>query len=156
MSNLSNLIKINSTPWRYYKKFAPIYARRVTTETVVHTLEGDIILPIGHYLCQSVDIGEEWGQAEERLLAKYVKVDKYLDKNTNQTYVPNPEQEGVVAMEMDNDFSVPNKLGELGGKGGHPGDFLVTDYSNKNVLDESRMWVVGHSFFVNTYALVKE
>lgn len=133
--------------WFHARKTRPIWARQLTVAQRVATLEGEEDVPAGTFLCRG-DAGDIWPQARERLEAKYEPAGE-PDADGWRKYAPRPDNEGVMAAQVDHEFAVEAEWGTLRGK---PGDYLLKNYSDRDVAVPDDVWVVDQGLFEATYA----
>ena len=94
-SNRELLAEVNATgTWFRAKKTRPIWAKLVTDDQTVQTLEGEEEVKAGDFLCRG-EIGEIWPQSAASLGKKYVETDEIEDGWCK--YQPNPDAQGVMA-----------------------------------------------------------
>ena len=139
----------SSVNWRQYRKTKPVWIRQLTKELIVDTHEGSIKYPAGHYVCRGPS-GDVWGQSAESIQRKY-KPDSetQTDNDGWMKYLPRQDDEGVLAIAVDHDFSVDHHTwGKLNGKAG---DFLVKKTSELNHNSSDAMWIVKRDIFKSTY-----
>lgn len=144
------LDRINSTnSWHHYKKTKPIWAKRLDEQETVDTLEGKITYQAGDYLCKG-PMGDIWGQKENSLFKKYnPTVDSKLDKEGWLEFIPKPEASGVMAAQVDFDFSIEHPI--WGTMIGMAGDYLVKSFEDKDTKYPDDIWIVRKEIFKATY-----
>ena len=136
--------------WFHAKKTRPIWVRPVATSTEVETLEGTESVEPGDVICRG-EIGELWPQAIESLMSKYEPTDEFDEKGW-QKYTPNPDANGVMASVVNEPFQVHATWGVLQGKSG---DFIVKNYSDRDVANPQDVWIVDRALFEATYQRIE-
>jgi len=132
--------------WARAKKTRPIWARLVEQDQMVLTLEGTEAVKAGDYLCRG-EIGEVWPQTAASLERKYTPTDD-VDESGWRRFVPSPDAEGVMAAQVEHAFTVHASWGVLKGKAG---DFIVKNFSDKEVDHPTDVWIVDQQLFHATY-----
>jgi hypothetical protein len=138
--------------WQHYKKTKPLCAKKLKEDTTVKTLEGNLNYNKGDYLCKgpSCDI---WGQKEDSLFKKYDPDPKAKpDKDGWQKFLPKPDASGVMAAQIDHEFSIEHP--DWGTFHGNAGDYFVKSYENKDTEFPEDVWIVKKEIFTFTYELV--
>jgi hypothetical protein len=135
--------------WFHARKTRPIWVKQLTAAQRVNTLEGEEDVPAGTFLCRG-EAGDLWPQAQERLEAKYEAAGE-PDTDGWRKYVPRPDNEGVMAAQVDHEFAIEAEWGTLQGK---PGDYVLKNYSDRDVAAPDDVWVVDQGLFKATYAPV--
>jgi len=130
--------------WFRARKTCPIWVRRAVEPQVIQSLEGDIEVQVGAYICRGAR-GELWPQSEQSLEARYVAAGDPTADGWRQ-YLPRPDATGVLASQINRPFCVQSRWGVLTGKSG---DFLVKDYAHQ---DDA--WLVARDIFLATYEQV--
>jgi len=143
--NAELLAQLKKKGWTHVRKFAPVWAQKLTVATEVHTLEGVERAPAGHMLCRGV-AGELWPQAEERLLAKYKPTGTH--DGPWRKYVPDPKQKGFFASPAPHDFVLYTSYGVMHGK---KGDYVLKNFADGSVEVPREVWVVDRKLFNRTY-----
>ena len=126
------------------RKTKPIWARRADFEAKVTTLEGEVSMRPGDYLCRGI-VGEYWPQKQSKLLEKYIPFG-HVDPDGWQRFDPKPDSQTVEAAQVGYDFKVVAQWGELLGK---RGDFVV-----RSITDSSDVWIVDRTIFNASYEFV--
>lgn len=137
--------------WFHARKTKPIWAREAVQDEMVETLEGTEAIKAGEFLCRGI-AGEVWPQSAERLASKYDATDE-VDDDGWRKYAPKPDTAGVMATCIKHNFSVTAKWGTLTGK---PGDYLVKDFTDRDVDFPDDVWVVDGELFDATYEVVTQ
>lgn len=138
-----------SSSWFHAKKTQAIFAKRLEEDQTVTTIEGEEAVNAGDYLCRG-KAGDIWPQTEKSLLSKYSATES-VDSEGWRKYEPLPDAEGVLAAKVDHAFSVDASWGRLDGK---PGDFVVKNFSDKDVEYPDDVWIVDRELFAATYSRV--
>lgn len=152
MNNVNNklFIEINKLRiWKHYKKTKPLWAKKLEEDVVVDTLEGELKYSKGDYLCKG-PTGDIWGQKEESLFKKYDPDPKTnADKDGWQKFLPKPDASGVMAAQIDHEFSIEHP--SWGTFHGNAGDYLVKSYEDKDTEFPEDVWIVQKGIFEGTY-----
>lgn len=138
--------------WKVYQKVAPLWARRLTQDEAVRTLEGTISAKAGDYLCRGVE-GELWAQKPEKFELKY-RAEGAVDPQGFGLFVPIAATNRVYARRVATSFCVATDFGTLEGK---PGDYLVQKWGPfppKGEVPERDQWVVARTVFEKSYKLL--
>lgn len=147
LANKSLLDEVKSAGrWFRAKKAKPLWARKLDQDDFVQTLEGTERVSAGDYLCRG-PAGEIWPQKATRLESKYTAADE-VSADGWRRFDPHPEAEGVLAASMSHSFTVQATWGRLSGK---PGDYLVKDFSDRDVAYPADVWIVDRVIFEATY-----
>jgi hypothetical protein len=136
--------------WFHAKRVRPIWAKLLDKDQKVQTIEGTEEIKAGVYLCRG-EAGEVWPQTALRLLDKYEKTDE-VDAEGWRKYVPRADNQGVMAAQVKHAFTVHAKWGVLSGKAG---DYIVKDFSNRDVAHPDDVWIVDQKLFQATYKAVE-
>lgn len=126
------------------RKTKPIWARRIDTAGHVATLEGQIPVQPGDFLCRGI-ADEYWPQKESKLLDKYNPTGQ-PDSKGWQRFDPKPDSRPVEAAQVEHGFQVIAQWGQLLGK---PGDFIV-----RSKTDPTDVWLVDQIIFQASYEWV--
>ena len=132
--------------WFHARKTRPIQAKRLESAQTVKTLEGEEQVEAGHYLCRG-EAGDIWPQAEKDLTRRYTATG-IVDADGWQKYQPNPDAEGVMATQIDHPFTVETSWGTLSGK---PGDYLLKNWRDRDIVYPEDVWIVDQTLFQQTY-----
>lgn len=135
--------------WFHARKTQPIWAKRLEADQTVETLEGTEQVTAGTFLCRG-EAGDVWPQRAERLESNYQATEE-LDADGWRKYVPRPDAEGVLAARVPHPFTVESRWGQLTGKAG---DYLLKNFSDKNVPYPDDVWIVDQTLFAATYQRV--
>ena len=144
MSNAELLSRVDG--WFHDKKTAPIRAKELTETTTISTIEGDVEANAGDLLCRGA-AGEPWPQSPESVAKKYDSTDD-IDADGFRLYTPKPDGEGVMAAEVNEEFTVQASWGELKGQ---PGDYVVKNFADRDVENPADVWIVARNLFQATY-----
>jgi hypothetical protein len=145
--NQQLLDKVNkSGKWFRARKTKCLWAKEITSEQTVRTIEGEVSALAGDYLCRG-ESGEVWPQTAKTLFAKYEAAGE-TDKDGWEKYCPIPQAAGVLAAKIDHPFQVTATWGELAGQ---PGDYLVKSESEISTEYPEDVWVVAQAVFARTY-----
>ena len=136
--------------WFFAKKTRPIWAKRLTEDQVVTTLEGKVTAKKGDFICRG-EAGENWPQAAKTLEARYTPT-QTVDEKGWRRYEPRPDAEGVMAAQVSHTFSVVATWGRLSGKAG---DYVLKNRRDRDVAYPVDVWVVDRNLFAATYEAVK-
>jgi len=148
--NAKLLDEINlSNAWFRAKKTRPLWVRCSDQDVTVQTLEGRETARAGEYLCRG-EVGDIWPQRAESLEAKYAATE-IVDAGGWRKYLPRPDDEGVLAAEIDHAFAIESRWGSIQGK---PGDYVVKHYRDKDVPYPEDVWIVDAGRFQATYQRV--
>lgn len=138
--------------WFHAKKVRPIWAKRLEKDQTVQTIEGTEKVEAGNYLCRG-EAGDIWPQSAKNLDQRYQKTDQ-IDPDGWCKYVPHPDNQGVMAAQVQHPFAVHAKWGELSGKAG---DYIVKNFADRDVPYPDDVWIVDQKLFHSTYeAVVKD
>jgi hypothetical protein len=146
MANQELLDQLNKRGWVHVKKVGPIFAKKLTEDTTINTLEGTERAKAGDMLCRGV-IGELWPQKEERLLRNYRPTEVY--DGEWRKYVPDHTQPGFFSVQVNHDFTVETPYGTMHG---NKGDYLLKNFADKDEPYPAEVWVVAKRLFHRTYA----
>ena len=135
--------------WFHAKKTRPIWVKLLESAQTVKTLEGDLEVAAGSYLCRG-EAREVWPQGEKELNRRYTATDE-VDADGWRKYAPHPDAQGVMAMQIDHPFEVQAKWGKFTGK---KGDFLAKNYTDREVEFPEDVWIVDQTLFGQTYQAV--
>ena len=127
-----------------YRKAKPVWAKKITPDQEVQTLEGLEKAQAGDVLCRGLH-DELWPQSEASLLKKYVATGVFEDGWQRFDPLPN---EPVLAAQVNYPFRIGTSWGEMEGKSG---DFLV-----RSLSDSTDAWIVDQEIFGQTYLAVDE
>jgi hypothetical protein len=156
MKNTNNMNLLNqantSNLWLHYKKTKPVLAKELKASETIETHEGEITYNAGDYLCKGPS-GDIWGQKADSLFKKYGPArGSKPDKDGWQEFLPKPEASGVMAAQIDHDFSVEHpSWGTFYGKAG---GYLVKSYEDKDTEFPEDIWIVKKEIFESTYERV--
>lgn len=137
--------------WFHARKTRPIWVKQLKTAQVVRTLEGDEKVAAGNFLCRG-EAGDVWPQPPASLDKRYSPTDE-TDSDGWRKYLPRPDAEGVMAVQLDHPFDVEAKWGKLSGK---KGDFLLKKYEDRDAVYPDDVWIVDQTLFRQTYEPVPE
>lgn len=137
--------------WFHALKMRPVWVRQLEAPQRVHTLEGEEEVPAGAFLCRG-EAGDIWPQTAESLESRYVATEEYDDDGWRK-YTPHPDNEGVMAARIVDEFSVEAAWGTLNGK---PGDYVLKNYSDRDVASPEDVWIVDQELFRATYTTVEQ
>lgn len=126
------------------KKTRSLWARLLTAEQPVETLEGTLLARAGEYLCRGI-AEEYWPQSTERLLTQYVP-SGVRDAQGYGRFDPRADIPPVEATSVECAFQVESPRGRLTGR---PGDYVV-----RSSTDPRDLWVVAQAIFHASYELV--
>ncbi len=149
-SNINLLSQVNnSNLWVHYKKTKPLWAKELLTQETVVTHEGEITYNVGDYLCKG-PAGDIWGQQAESLYKKYDPApDSKPDKDGWNIFIPKPDASGVMAAQIDHNFSVEHPIwGTFVGKAG---SYLAKSYEDKDTKFPENIWIVKKEIFESNY-----
>lgn len=150
MPNKTILDQANAAgEWFHARKTRPIWTKRLETAQAVKTLEGEEQVEAGHYLCRG-EAGDIWPQTEKDLNRRYTATDE-VDADDWRMYQPNPDAEGVMAMQIDHPFAVETSWGQLSGKAG---DYLLKNFHDSDTAYPADVWIVDQTLFGQTYTVV--
>jgi hypothetical protein len=145
--NRAVLDDANRGQWFHAKKSRPIWAKKLESDQKVNTLEGEEQVAAGNFLCRG-EAGDVWPQSEKNLMKRYSGTDE-VDPDGWRKFLPNPDAEGVMAIQIDHPFEVQAAWGKLTGK---RGDFLVKNYQDRDTKYPADVWIVDQALFGQTYA----
>ncbi len=150
INKFSLLEEVNkSNAWKHYKKTKPLWAKKLKKAEIVKTLEGELKYNKGDYLCKGQS-GDILGQKEESLFNKYdPDLSSKPDKDGWQKYLPKPDASGVMAAQVDHEFSFKHL--SWGTFCGNAGDYLVKSYDDKDTEFPEDVWIVKKDIFNATY-----
>jgi hypothetical protein len=132
------------------KKVRPIWAKKFDKDGTVKTIEGTEEVKAGDYLCRG-EAGDVWPQTAKSLDAKYEKAGD-VDAEGWCKYVPRPDNQGVMAAQVPHPFTVHAQWGVLAGKAG---DYLIKNFSDRDVSYPDDLWLVDQNLFLATYQKVE-
>ncbi len=135
----------NANQWFVAHKTKPLWAKEITSDQIVETLEGEISAAVGDYLCRG-ESGDIWPQKAKTFFAKYDATEEYDDGW--QKFCPKPDAAGVQAAQIEHAFQVIANWGTLTGQ---LGDYLVKNDVNKDVTYPEDVWIVAKAIFEGTY-----
>lgn len=135
--------------WFHAKKTRPIWVKRIEAAATVKTLEGEVPVNAGHFLCRG-EAGDIWPQTEKDLNKRYASTEE-VDSDGWRKYTPHADAQGVMAIQIDHPFEVQTKWGKLSGK---QGDFLIKNYGDAETAYPDDVWLVDQKLFGQTYATV--
>lgn len=136
----------NANLWFSARKSKCLWAKEVTSDQIVSTLEGEMTAQVGDYLCRG-ESNDTWPQKAKTLFAKYEPTADY-NSDGWQKFTPKPDSAGVQAAQINHAFDVIASWGNLAGK---PNDYLVKNDSDKKVDYPEDVWVVSREIFEGTY-----
>ncbi len=136
--------------WFAARKTKPLWAREITDNQSISSLEGELIAVAGDYLCRG-ESGDTWPQKAKTLFAKYEATEEH-DKDGWVKFSPKPEAAGVLAVQINHAFQVIASWGILTGQAG---DYLVKNEADKNVEYPEDVWIVNRAIFEGTYEVTK-
>lgn len=136
--------------WFHARKTRPIRAKRLESAQTVTTLEGEEQVEAGHYLCRG-EAGDIWPQTENNLTRRYKATDE-VDADGWRKYQPHPDAEGVMATQVDDQFSIKASWGTMTGK---PGDYLLKNWRDRDTAYPADVWIVDQTLFQQTYEVVR-
>ena len=142
-SNLAN-------SWFHAKKVKPLWAKEVTENGQIETLEGNEDFSIGDFICKG-EAGDVWPQSAKSLIEKY-QAEGEVNADGWRKYVPKKDAAGVMAIQIDHAFHVKTSWGDLQGKAG---DYLLKNYSDRETEYPEDVWLVDQTIFNSTYELTK-
>jgi hypothetical protein len=137
--------------WFHAKKVRPIWAKKLTQDQKVKTLEGEEQVQAGDYLCRG-EAGDIWPQSAKNVEQKYQPASE-PDADGWTKYVPRPDNQGVWAAPISHAFSLQTSWGKLTGK---PGDFLVKKFQDQFEPYPEDVWIVDQKLFQATYQKVEQ
>jgi hypothetical protein len=150
MSNQELLDEVNkSRLWFRAKKTGFIWAKEITTQQMVQTIEGAAEAQPGDYLCRG-SANEVWPQASKTLHSKYQSTEE-VDDDGWRKFVVRETGSGVMAARVEHPFQVKTTWGDLSGT---DGDYLVKNYNDKDVEYPDDVWIVSKEIFAATYTQV--
>jgi hypothetical protein len=150
MSNQQLLDEVNkSRLWFRAKKAGFIWAKEITTQQMVQTIEGAAEAQPGDYLCRG-SANEVWPQASKTLHSKYESTEE-VDDDGWRKFVVRETGSGVMAARVEHPFQVKTTWGDLSGT---DGDYLVKNYNDKDVEYPDDVWIVSKEIFAATYTQV--
>ncbi len=132
--------------WFSAHKTKCLWAKEISSDQTVSTLEGEISAQIGDYLCRG-ESDDTWPQKAKTLFAKYEPTEEH-DGDGWQKFNPKPDAAGVQAAQINHAFEVIASWGNLSGK---PNDYLVKNDADKNVDYPDDVWIVSREIFEGTY-----
>jgi hypothetical protein len=145
-SNKQLLDEVNAAAlWFHARKTRAIWVCEILQDQVIETLEGTEHVPAGNVLCRG-EAGDLWPQTRERLYEKYRPTTEHQDNW--QKFVPHPDDQGVLAAQIDHPFSVTAAWGILQGKAG---DFLLKNFADRDSSYPDDIWIVDQLLFRSTY-----
>jgi hypothetical protein len=151
IANRSLLDFVNeANRWFRAWKIEPLWAKLLHSNQAVETIEGSETPLAGDVLCRG-KAGEIWPQRRESLLEKYRPTDR-IDAEGWTLYEPRPGHCGVVAAQIDRDFTVATARGQLDGKAG---DYLVKEQTDAENAYPEKLWIVNRDLFEETYRAEK-
>ena len=136
--------------WFHAKKVRPIWAKRLEKDETVQTIEGIENVRAGAYLCRG-EAGDLWPQTEKNFLDRYEKTSD-TDAEGWSKYLPRPDNQGVMAAQVNHPFTVHGKWAVLSGKAG---DYIVKNYADRDMPNPDDVWIVDQRLFHSTYEAVK-
>lgn len=141
------LSKVNQADaWFPAIKTQPIWAKPTTETQSVSSLEGDTISSPGDAICRGIE-GELWTQSLDRLKSQYQQTDDPPEEGFHK-YNPIASQSGVLAAQINHEFSVETAFGLLSGLSG---DFLLKSASDADCEFPTDIWIVAAAIFDATY-----
>jgi hypothetical protein len=150
MSNQELLDEVNkSRLWFRAKKTGFIWAKEISTQQMVQTIEGAAEAQPGDYLCRG-SANEVWPQASKTLHSKYQSTEE-VDDDGWRKFVVRETGSGVMAARVEHPFQVKTTWGDLSGT---DGDYLVKNYNDKDVEYPDDVWIVSKEIFAATYTQV--
>jgi hypothetical protein len=148
--NQQILDELNTSPnWFHAKKTRPIWARTIEQDQKVTTLEGEETVKAGHILCRG-EAGDIWPQTAEQLAKRY-KPTEEIDAEGWLKHLPNPDAQGVMAIQVGHQFEVQASWGKLSGK---QGDYLLKNFQDRDTPYPDDVWIVDQKLFAATYERV--
>jgi hypothetical protein len=135
--------------WFHAKKVRPIWARQLDKDQTVKTIEGTELVKAGAFLCRG-QAGDVWPQTAKSLNEKYQRTEE-VDPVGWCKYLPRPDSQGVMAAQVSHAFTVHARWGVLSGK---PGDYIVKNFADRDVLYPDDVWIVDQTLFQATYRAV--
>lgn len=132
--------------WFRAKKVASIWVKKLATQQVVQTAEGETLADAGDYICRGPS-GDLWPQSADSIDSKYQATGE-TDDGGWQKFKVRKQNAGVMAARMDRSFRVVTSWGELSGK---TGDYVVKNYKDKDVPYPDDVWIVDQQVFAATY-----
>lgn len=150
MSNQELLDEVNKSQlWFRAKKTGFIWAKEITTQQIIQTIEGAVEAQSGDYLCRG-SANELWPQASKTLHSRYQSTDE-VDDDGWQKFVLCETGAGVMAAQVQHPFQVIASWGKLSGKAG---DYVVKNYADRTAHYPEDVWIVDQSIFEATYSRV--
>ena len=125
------------------RKTKPLWAKQVDTAQQVQTLEGTEQMAAGDFLCRGIH-NEYWPQSSKRLDDRY-NASEVVDDEGFRRFDPKQDITPVLAVQLDQAFSVQATWGRLTGK---PGDYAVQSIENANDI-----WIVDKAIFQASYEM---
>jgi PGDYG protein len=136
--------------WFHAKRVRPIWAKEIDKDQTVETIEGPTKAKAGDYLCRG-EAGEFWAQSAKQITERYDKTDE-VDAGGWRKFTPRPDNQGVLAAQVNHAFSVHAKWGVLAGKSG---DYVLKNFTDRDVSYPDDVWVVDQKLFQLTYQAVE-
>jgi hypothetical protein len=134
--------------WFHAKKTKAIWVRVLDADETIGTLEGPVDAKAGDGLCRG-EAGELWPQSLKSIRERYVVTDE--TDGPWQRYQPHPDNQGVLAAQVDRAFQVQSPWGLLSGQ---PGDYVVKSFADKETASPEDVWIVSAELFAATYERV--
>lgn len=100
--------------WIRARKGKPIWARKLDQPQTIITLEGQEHISAGNYVCRG-EAGDVWPQTESTLLRTYNATDD-AEVDRWRKYIPRPDSERVLAIQLNHPFDLLVSWGKLSGK----------------------------------------
>jgi hypothetical protein len=135
-----------SASWFRAKKTRPIWVKTLAADQEIESLEGVQLVKRGDCLCRG-ERGELWPQACDAIEQKYVATDQ-IDPHGWRKFEPRPDAEGVLAAQVQHEFTIESPWGELRGKAG---DFVVKNFADRSTPYPKDVWLVDQQLFTATY-----
>jgi hypothetical protein len=135
--------------WIHARKSRPIRAKRLNHAQTVTTLEGEVTVTAGHYLCRG-DAGDLWPQTELDLNKRYTAMDE-VDAEGWRVFLAVPASEGVMAAQIHHPFEIHAKWGKLSCK---VGDYVLINWQDREQRSPNDVWIVDEQLFRQTYEVV--
>jgi len=138
-----------TTAWFRARKKSPIWAKQLAATQIVSTLEGELEVAVGSFLCRG-EAGDVWPQSPGSIEERYDATDE-VDSEGWRKYIPRTDAQGVMAIQILHPFEVYVESGKLTGKAG---DYLVKRHQDRDVAYPEDVWVVDQTLFRRTYEII--